>query len=90
MTCDHDIESSNPTCHFAVDKQLLGTETVRLMRSRGLDAVVCGLSANDLENPFKEAGADAFWLKPFPADQIVLEQELHRLLISRSRHFSSD
>lgn len=68
---------------MTVDKQLLGTETVRLMRSQGVDAVVCGLSANDLEGPFKEAGADAFWLKPFPTDQIDLKQRLHRLLASR-------
>eukprot|EP00977_Amphora_coffeiformis_P011150 scaffold2661_cov166-Amphora_coffeaeformis.AAC.4 len=75
---------------IAVDKQLLGTETVRLMRSQGVDAIVCGLSANDLEKPFIEAGADGFWMKPFPADEIVLEHDLHGLLIARGHDLSSD
>lgn len=44
----------------SVDRQLLGTETVRTLRVRGIDTKVCGLSANDLEQAFLKAGADAF------------------------------
>ena len=45
-------------------KQLLGTETVRALRARGVKSLICGLSANDMLSAFEEAGADALMLKP--------------------------
>lgn len=48
----------------SVDKQLLGTETIRELRSKGVTSIMCGLSANDLEKPFLDAGADSFMMKP--------------------------
>lgn len=68
----------------SVDKSLLGTETVREMRSNGVDAVICGLSANDLEKQFREAGANGFWVKPFPTGDAVVKREICRLLASRN------
>jgi CheY-like chemotaxis protein len=47
----------------SVEKQLLGTETVRELRRRGVVDRICGLSANDKELEFLQAGADCFWLK---------------------------
>jgi CheY-like chemotaxis protein len=47
----------------SVEKQLLGTEAVRELRNRGVDARICGLSANDKETEFIQAGADAFSFK---------------------------
>jgi signal transduction histidine kinase/CheY-like chemotaxis protein len=64
---------------MSVDKQLLGTETVRKLRSMGVNCLICGLSANDMEEPFKRAGADAFILKPFPCKPGPLTQELLRV-----------
>ena len=59
-------------------KQLLGTETVRAMRARGVKSVICGLSANDMKSAFEEAGADTFILKPLPCKQDeLLEALLH-------------
>lgn len=69
----------------SVDKQLLGTETVREMRSRGVTSVICGLSANDLGVPFKESGSDGFLIKPFPTGESNLRQELSELLSSRPK-----
>jgi CheY-like chemotaxis protein len=69
----------------SVDKQLLGTETVREMRSRGVTSVICGLSANDLGVPFKESGSDGFLIKPFPTEESNLRQELSELLSSRPK-----
>ena len=66
----------------SVDKSLLGTETVREMRSHGVDAAICGLSANDLDKQFREAGANGFWVKPFPTSEAVVKREIHRLLES--------
>lgn len=55
-------------------KRLLGTETVAQMRRRGVESIICGLSANDLRDAFVEAGADAFLMKPFPSkpDELIV------------------
>ncbi len=47
----------------SVEKQLLGTEAVRELRKRGVDCRICGLSANDKEFEFLQAGADSFCFK---------------------------
>jgi CheY-like chemotaxis protein len=64
----------------SVEKQLLGTEAVEAMRARGIDSRICGLSANDKEREFLEAGANAFTIKPFPCEPRALTQELLRIL----------
>lgn len=63
----------------SIEKQLLGTETVRALRSRGVESLICGLSANDLEQQFVEAGANFFLFKPFPCEKEALSLELIRL-----------
>ena len=68
----------------SVEKQLLGTETCRELRARGFKARICGLSANDLQAQFFNAGADAFMIKPFPAQKEVLELELKRIIFGSS------
>lgn len=67
----------------STQKQLLGTETVRLLRSKGVDSVICGLSANNIAPQFIEAGADCFVMKPFPCEISDLTRELQRVLHSR-------
>ena len=69
----------------SVEKQLLGTETVRAMRSRGVTSVVCGLSANDVKAAFLDAGADAFELKPLPCKQDALAEALKKVWARRRR-----
>jgi signal transduction histidine kinase/CheY-like chemotaxis protein len=64
----------------SVEKQLLGTETTRALRSKGVDSLICGLSANDAEQAFYSAGADAFMFKPFPCGKEALTRELRRAL----------
>jgi CheY-like chemotaxis protein len=59
------------------NKKLLGTETVSAMRAKGVKSVICGLSANDVEQPFMEAGANFFKLKPHP----IASEELTHLLL---------
>lgn len=66
----------------SVEKQLLGTETVEALRSRGIKCRICGLSANDKETEFLEAGADTFTFKPFPCEARALTQELCRILFT--------
>lgn len=67
----------------STDKQLLGTETVRALRAKDVDSIICGLSANDLERQFLEAGANCFLMKPFPTQPDVLVAEISRILRSK-------
>jgi CheY-like chemotaxis protein len=64
----------------SVEKQLLGTESTRALRSKGVTCKICGLSANDTRDAFLEAGANAFMMKPFPCDKERLTRELLRVL----------
>ena len=64
----------------SVQKQLLGTETVRALRAQGVKSKICGLSANDVEQAFFEAGADSFMIKPFPCKPEAMKLELLRVL----------
>jgi hypothetical protein len=64
----------------SVEKSLLGTETVVELRRHGVKSRICGLSANDLEKEFLDAGANTFLMKPFPTDAKMLTQELFRAL----------
>jgi CheY-like chemotaxis protein len=69
----------------SVEKQLLGTETVKVLRNKGVDCRICGLSANDKESEFLEAGADVFTFKPFPCEARALTQELCRVLYGNDK-----
>lgn len=69
----------------SVEKQLLGTETVTALRNKGVKSILCGLSANDKENEFLEAGADAFMFKPFPCNAYELTQTLCHILYSNEQ-----
>jgi len=60
----------------SVTKQLLGTEATRALRGMGITSIICGLSANDVEQAFLEAGANAFMFKPFPCRPDMLKAEL--------------
>jgi len=64
----------------SVDKQMLGTETARALRTKGVHSRICGLSANDLESKFVDAGANCFRLKPLPCETTKLREELYRVL----------
>lgn len=69
----------------SAEKQLLGTETVRAMRAMGVTARICGLSANDVQHGFEDAGANGFMFKPFPTKPDALKLELNRLLCHSSK-----
>jgi signal transduction histidine kinase/CheY-like chemotaxis protein len=63
----------------SIQKQLLGTECVRALRSKGFKGHICGLSANFMGDAFISAGADAFMIKPFPCEKEQLKKELCRV-----------
>jgi len=70
---DGDEEQSSST--------LRGTQTVQRLREMGATrSIICGLSANHLEDAFLASGAKAFRLKPFPCRKDALESFLLRIL----------
>ena len=66
----------------STDRQLLGTETARELRAKGVQSTICGLSANDMALQFIESGANAFMMKPFPCGEEDLVTELIRVIAS--------
>jgi len=69
----------------SIDKHLLGTETATALRAKGVKSIICGLSANDTEGPFLDAGADYFLLKPFPCEKEKLKRALLDVIYGPSR-----
>jgi len=67
----------------SIEKQLLVTETTQELRARGVQSRICGMSANDLEETFRNAGADTFMIKPFPCEKEALNREVYRILDTR-------
>ena len=65
------------------EKSLLGSETASQIRRRGMDCIICGLSANDVAKLFEMCGADAFLMKPFPCKPAQLKAEMLRVLNTR-------
>jgi CheY-like chemotaxis protein len=74
----------------SVERQLLGTETVQQLRARCVKSRICGLSANDKESEFFDAGANAFMFKPFPCESYALTQELCRVLFQDQKGARDD
>jgi len=69
----------------SIEKQLLGTETTQAMRAKGVNSIICGLSANDVGGQFLDSGADSFMLKPFPCEKGALTCELLQILGKANR-----
>ena len=61
---------------------LLGCDAVAELRNRGTESIICGMSANDVETLFDDAGADAFVFKPLPFRPEALKRELNRILMA--------
>lgn len=59
---------------------MLGTEAVTQLRHEGIHSRICGMSANDHENLFDEAGANSFTFKPLALKDDALKLELLRIL----------
>lgn len=72
----------------SIEKQLLGTETTQAMRAQGVNSVICGISANDVEQQFLNSGADAFMRKPFPCKKDDLTSALIQILSKNKRSFA--
>ena len=72
----------------SAEKQLLGTETARKLRSKGVaETIICGLSANDMQPNFLKAGADIFLMKPFPCKSDELKKSLLTVLQTRGKKY---
>ena len=52
---------------------MVGTDVVFAMRRMHIDAIIIGCSGNDLEEEFRDAGADWVWQKPIPSNQSIVK-----------------
>jgi CheY-like chemotaxis protein len=63
------------------ESKLLGSDAVYQLRKQGVrDTIICGMSANDVESMFLDAGADAFCFKPWRFQTQSMKSELERVL----------
>jgi len=51
-----------------------GDEAIRLLRDRGVDSFIVGMSANSKEMLHYSAGAETFFQKPIPKDDVLIEK----------------
>ena len=77
----HDFLSLLNQYMASMQKQLLGTETTKALRSKGVKSKICGLSANEMGDDFFAAGANAFVCKPLPTKKVLLQQILCEILL---------
>lgn len=51
---------------------MVGTDVVYAMRRMRIDSIIIGCSGNDLDEEFKDAGADWVWKKPMPTNREII------------------
>ena len=72
----------------SIEKQLLGTDTVRALRANGVTSTICGRSANDKAQEFLDAGANTFMSKPFPCGKEGMRAAILRVLEEGEKRLS--
>eukprot|EP00797_Seminavis_robusta_P031325 Sro678_g185910.2 (693) ;mRNA; r:17516-19594 len=60
--------------HYMAVHEMTGSETIRALRTQGVNALIVGISGNAMRQEHLAAGADEFFQKPLPATNIVVEQ----------------
>jgi len=53
---------------------MVGTDVVFAMRRMKIESIIIGCSGNDMEDLFREAGADWVWGKPIPSNVTTVKQ----------------
>jgi PAS domain S-box-containing protein len=51
---------------------MVGTDVVYAMRRMRIKSIIIGCSGNDLDEEFREAGADWVWQKPMPSNRTII------------------
>jgi CheY-like chemotaxis protein len=51
---------------------MVGTDVVYAMRRMRINSIIIGCSGNDLDEEFREAGADWVWQKPMPSNRTII------------------
>ncbi len=53
---------------------MVGTDVIFAMRRMKIDSIIIGCSGNEMDDVFKEAGADWVWGKPMPSNEVTIMQ----------------
>jgi CheY-like chemotaxis protein len=65
--------------HFMAVDEMNGDETIQALRERNVDSCIIGISGNLKEVEHKAAGAQDFFQKPLPSDEVILNRLLPKL-----------
>ena len=65
--------------HFMAVNEMSGEETIRALRAEGVDALIVGISGNSKEKEHLSAGAQDFFQKPIPNDQVIVSRLISKL-----------
>lgn len=65
--------------HFMAIDEMSGEETIRALRNRGVDALIVGISGNSKEKEHLQAGAQDFFQKPIPSDEVIIKRLIPKL-----------
>lgn len=68
---------------------MVGTDVVFAMRRMRIDSIIIGCSGNDMDDLFKEAGADWVWGKPMPSNETTVRQLRHATMSKKVSPISS-
>jgi len=60
--------------HFMAIDEMNGDEVIRVLRDGNVDSLIVGISGNAKEAEHISAGAEEFFQKPMPRDEIVLQR----------------
>lgn len=65
--------------HFMAIDEMSGEETIRALRAKGVDALIVGISGNSKEKEHLSAGAQDFFQKPIPTDDVIMSRLVPKL-----------
>ena len=65
--------------HYMAVDEMSGEETIRELRSRGIDSLIVGISGNAFEAKHLSAGAQDFFQKPIPGDDEIVRRLISKL-----------
>lgn len=65
--------------HFMAIDEMSGEETIRAFRKRGIDALIVGISGNSKEKEHLKAGAQDFFQKPIPSDEVIVSRLIPKI-----------
>lgn len=65
--------------HFMAVDEMNGAETIKALRDGNLDCCIMGISGNSKRDEHLEAGAQDFFQKPIPKDDVLMQRLITKI-----------